>query len=55
MARLNVSVPDDLDRKFRKEIGRRYGMKKGNLQKAVAEAIALWIERGVSIKTETST
>jgi len=45
MGRLNVSLPDDLEEKFRKEVGRRLGAKKGNIQKAFKEAVELWIAK----------
>ena len=51
MRRLNVSLPDDLDDRFRKEIGKRLGARKGSIQKAVIEAIELWIGKGLNLKT----
>ena len=44
MARLNLIVSDELEEKFREMVFRKYGMKKGNITKAVEEAIDLWIE-----------
>lgn len=43
MARINVVVGDELDTKFRKEVAIRLGMKKGNIQKAMEEAINVWL------------
>lgn len=43
MGRLDVVIPDDLDTKFRVEVARQGG-KKGDLKKAVIEAIELWLE-----------
>ena len=43
MGRLNVSVKDDIESKFREKVFRRKGMRKGNLTKAVEEAMLLWI------------
>ena len=43
MGKLNVKVREDLDNKFRKEVFNRKGMKKGNLTKAIEEAMLLWI------------
>jgi len=43
MGKLNIKVRDDVDTRFRKEIFKRKGMKKGNLKKAVEEAMILWI------------
>lgn len=42
--RLYLTIPEDLDKKFRDEIARRLGMRKGNLQIAVEEAIELWLK-----------
>jgi len=43
MGRLNVSVKDDIESKFRENVFKRKGMKKGNLTKAIEEAMLLWI------------
>lgn len=43
MGRLNLSVKDELETKFREEVFKRKGMRKGNLTKAVEEAMLLWI------------
>lgn len=45
MGRLNVSISDDLEEKFRKEVGRRLGAKRGSLSKAFAEAVELWMRK----------
>lgn len=45
MARLVLTISDELEQKFREEVYRRYGMKKGNLKKAIEEAIEDWINR----------
>jgi hypothetical protein len=42
-ARLYLTIPEELDTKFRDEVARRLGMKKGNLQVAIEEAIELWL------------
>jgi hypothetical protein len=46
MGRMYVMLSDVLERKFREEVFKRYGMKKGNIAKAVEEAIKDWIEKG---------
>ena len=46
MGKLNVKIEDKIDIKFRREIFKRKGMKKGNLTKAVEEAMLLWVESG---------
>jgi len=43
MGRLNIHVKDGVESKFREEIFKRKGMKKGNLTKAVEEAMLLWM------------
>ena len=43
MGKLNVKVKRDIDAKFREEVFRRKGMKKGNLTDAIEEAMILWI------------
>ena len=45
MGRLNATLPDDLIAKFRKEVGRRLGAKKGVISEAVKEAVELWMEQ----------
>lgn len=45
MARMNFVIDDQLDREFRSEVARRLGMKKGNIQIAVEEAIRDWIKK----------
>lgn len=52
MGKLNIKVKDTVDEKFRREVFRRKGMKKGNLTKAVEEAMVLWIN--VSPKSNSS-
>ena len=46
MARINFVLNDELDQEFRMEVARRIGMKKGNIQIAVEEAIRDWIAKG---------
>jgi hypothetical protein len=44
MARIYITISEELDKKFREEVARRLGMKKGNLQIAIEEAIRLWLK-----------
>lgn len=44
MARIILTIDDELDKQFRSEIAKRLGMKKGHIQKAAEEAIKMWIE-----------
>lgn len=43
MGNIKVILPDDLERKFREEVFKSKGMKKGNITFAIEEAIQLWI------------
>jgi len=43
MGKLNIKIKDKIDSKFRKEVFKRKGMKKGNLTQAVEEAMLMWI------------
>ncbi len=52
MGKLNVNVDDEVDEKFREEVFKRKGMKKGNLTKAVQEAMLLWIGANPSRESE---
>jgi hypothetical protein len=53
--RFNVDVPEELQEKFRREVGRRFGEKKGNLRKAVIEALELWIDHSPAKREEAET
>jgi len=50
MGRINVSIPDDLEKELRRKIIERYGGRRGDLTKAVTEAVKLWIEEGKANK-----
>lgn len=43
MGKLNINVKRDVDDRFRTEVFKRKGFKKGNLKEAVEEAMILWI------------
>ena len=44
MGRIDVILPDDLEERFRMEVAKKKGMKRGNLKKALEEAVILWME-----------
>lgn len=44
-ARLNLVLDKDVEEKFRRAVFEKYGMKKGNIQIAVEEALREWIAR----------
>jgi hypothetical protein len=45
--RLNLTISESLEREFRETVFKRFGLHKGDIQKAVEEAIKLWIAKGV--------
>lgn len=46
MGRMDVILPDELEKEFREEVFKRYGMKKGNVTLAIQQAIKQWIRQG---------
>jgi len=46
MGRMDIILPDNLEQRFRGEVFKRLGMKKGNITLAIQEAIKQWIEKG---------
>jgi hypothetical protein len=48
MGKLKITIPDELEARFRREIGKRFPEKKGNLRKALMEAIEFWINQANS-------
>lgn len=46
MARIILSIDEELDKQFRDEVAKRLGMKKGNIKIAMEEAIKDWIKKG---------
>jgi len=40
-----VVIPEKLDKQFRAEVARRLGYEKGNISKAIVEAIKLWLNK----------
>ena len=42
--RLNLVVDEELEQNFRRAVFEKYGMKKGNIQKAVEEALEEWMK-----------
>jgi hypothetical protein len=43
MGRINVDLPDELDKQLRFKTVERFGGKKGDLSKAVEQAVKTWI------------
>ena len=44
MGKMNVVLPDDLEKKFREAVFKSKGMKKGNISQSLEEAIQKWIK-----------
>ena len=44
MGKLTLTLNDELEKRFRDEVFKRLGMKKGNMQIAIEEAIEQWIK-----------
>lgn len=45
MGSINLVLDDKIDQKFRAEVSKRLGFKKGNLKIAVEEALLDWINK----------
>jgi len=45
MGKTTVTLPDELEERFRKTVAEILGFKKGNLQQALIEAIEDWIKK----------
>jgi hypothetical protein len=45
--RLNLTISKDLNNQFRKAVFERFGLHKGDMQRAIEDAIKLWIAKGV--------
>ncbi|MBC7128215.1 MAG: hypothetical protein H5T45_00580 [Thermoplasmatales archaeon] len=54
MGRIDVILSDELEKEFREEVYRQKGMKKGNLKKALEDAIILWIETNRKKRSEAA-
>jgi hypothetical protein len=46
MGRISVELPDELEKKLRFKTIERFGGKKGDLSKAVEEAVKTWVALG---------
>lgn len=47
MGRIDAIIPENLESKVRIEVVKRFGGKKGDLQKAVVEALEMWVNSDV--------
>lgn len=46
LGRIDFNLDPSLEDKFRKEVYKRKGMKKGNITEALEEAIQYWLKEG---------
>jgi len=44
MGKMNITLSDELEKKFRETVAQTLGFKKGNLQLAIEEALREWIK-----------
>jgi hypothetical protein len=54
MGAIKVILPDDLEEKFRNEVFKSKGMKKGNITIAIEEAINIWIDAQQEKRSEAA-
>lgn len=43
MGRIDIILPDDIEEKFRRQVGQTYGARRGALTDAITNAITNWI------------
>ena len=43
--RMDVYLPEELEKRFKEQVFKRKGMKKGNISEAIREAVLLWIKQ----------
>lgn len=44
MSRLDTIIDERIDKRFREAVFRMYGLHKGNIKRALEEAITLWLK-----------
>ena len=45
MGRINIDMPEELEKQLRIKTVERFGGKKGDLSKAIQEAVKIWINK----------
>ena len=52
MGRIDIILSDELEKKFRAEVFKIYGMKKGNITLAVEDAVQDWVKKKKKMEEE---
>ena len=52
--RMDIYLTEEQETKFKEEVFRRKGMRKGNISEAAQEAVLLWISAGASKSRKTN-
>jgi len=45
LGRINIDIPDEIEKQLRLKTVQKFGGKKGDLSKAVQEAVKTWIDK----------
>jgi hypothetical protein len=45
LGRINIDIPDEIEKQLRLKTVQKFGGKKGDLSKAVQEAVKTWINK----------
>jgi hypothetical protein len=54
MGKMNIVIRDETEKRFRRAIADNMGVKKGNISKALEQAIDLWIDHVSNMYRTTS-
>jgi hypothetical protein len=54
MGKMNIAIKDETEERFRRAIADYRGLKKGNISKALEEAIEMWIDHVANVNRKTS-
>jgi hypothetical protein len=51
LGRIDIVLPDHIEKQLREMVFQRKGMKRGNLKEAITEAVILWLESTTNLKS----